>query len=98
MDLADEVLSTEGMVRYVERSPSQEFIIATETGLLNRLRHQYPTRCFYPASEHATCHHMQRNTLEKAFMSLVKMQYVVTVDPRIAQRALRPIERMLAVV
>ncbi|MBI4004134.1 MAG: quinolinate synthase NadA [Candidatus Omnitrophica bacterium] len=98
MDLADQVLSTEGMVRYVERSPAKEFIIATETGLLNRLCHQYPNRSFYPASEHATCHHMQRNTLEKAFMSLVKMQHVVTVKPEIAERAVRPIERMLAVV
>jgi len=98
MALADQVLSTEGMVRYVERSPAKEFIIATETGLLNRLRHQYPNRRFYPASEHATCHHMQRNTLEKAFMSLVKMQHVVTVDPQIAERAVRPIERMLEVV
>ena len=98
MDLADEVLSTEGMVRYVERSPAKEFIIATETGLLNRLRHQYPNRCFYPASEHATCHHMQRNTLDKAFMSLVKMQHVVSVEAHLAERAVRPIERMLAVV
>ncbi|MDP3702804.1 MAG: quinolinate synthase NadA [Candidatus Omnitrophota bacterium] len=98
MDLADQVLSTEGMVRYVERSPAKEFIIATETGLLNRLRHQHPEKSFYPASEHATCHHMQRNTLEKAFMSLVKMQHVVRVDPQLAERAVRPIERMLAVV
>jgi quinolinate synthase len=41
---------------------------------------------------------MQRNTLEKAFMSLVKMQYRVTVDPQIAVRAVKPIERMLAIV
>ena len=97
MDLADQVLSTEGMVRYVERSPAKEFIIATENGLLHRLRHQHPEKTFYPASEHATCHHMQRNTLEKAFMSLVKMQHVVTVDSQMAERAVRPIERMLAV-
>jgi quinolinate synthase len=38
---------------------------------------------------------MQRNTLEKAFLALVRMQYVVTVDPAIAERALRPIQRML---
>lgn len=97
MDLADQVLSTEGMVRYVERSPAKEFIIATENGLLHRLRQQHPEKAFYPASEHATCHHMQRNTLDKAFMSLVKMQHVVTVDPRMAERAVRPIERMLAI-
>src|SRR3990167_5485582 len=98
MHLADAVLSTEGMVRHVERSPAKEFIIATETGLLNRLTTQYPKKHFYPASEHASCHHMQRNTIEKAFMSLVKMQHVVTVPPKIAERAVRPIERMLEIV
>ena len=98
MDLADQVLSTEGMVQYVNRSPAKEFIIATETGLLHRLRTLHPDKTFYPASEHASCHHMQRNTLEKAFMSLVKRQYVVTVDPTIAKRAIKPIERMLAIV
>ena len=98
MHLADEILSTEGMVQHVKRSTKPEFIIATETGLLHRLRTQYPEKQFYPASEHATCHHMQRNTLDKAFMSLVKMQHVVTVDPRIAERALLPIQRMLDIV
>ena len=98
MDLADQILSTEGMVQYVNRSPATEFIIATETGLLNRLRTQYPEKTFFPASEHATCHHMQRNTLEKAFMSLVRMQHVVTVDQKIAERAVKPIERMLDIV
>ena len=98
MDLADEILSTEGMVQYVNRSPTKEFIIATETGLLHRLSTLHPEKRFYPASEHASCHHMQRNTLEKVFMSLVKMQYEVTVDPRIAERALKPIQRMLEIV
>ena len=95
MDLADQVLSTEGMVQYVNRSAAREFIIATENGLLHRLRTQYPEKRFYPASEHASCHHMQRNTLDKAFMSLVRMQHVVTVDPAIAARAVLPIQRML---
>ena len=98
MGLADQVLSTEGMVQYVSRSPAKEFIIATETGLLNRLHTQFPEKRFYPGSEHATCHHMQRNTLEKAFMSLVRMQHVVTVDPKIAERAILPIQRMLEIV
>ncbi len=95
MNLADAILSTEGMVQHVNRSPTKEFIIATETGLLNRLRTQHPEKRFFPASEHAACHHMRRNTLEKAFMSLVRMQHVVTVDPKIAERALVPIQRML---
>lgn len=98
MDLADEILSTEGMVRHVQRSPAKEFIIATETGLLNRLRAQHPEKAFYPASEHATCHHMQRNTLDKVFWSLMTMQHVVTVDPQVAARAILPIQRMLEIV
>ena len=97
MDLADAILSTEGIVQHVGRSPAKEFIIATETGLLNRLRTLHPEKRFYPASEHAGCHHMQRNTLEKAFMSLVTMQHVVTVDPAIAERAILPIRRMLEI-
>ena len=64
--------------------------------MLHRLRTQHPEKTFYPASEHATCHHMQRNTLEKVFWSLVKLQHKITVDPAIAKRALVPIERMLA--
>ncbi len=98
MHLADQVLSTEGMVQYVNRSSAKEFIIATETGLLHRMRTQYPEKNFFAASEHASCHHMQRNTLEKAFMSLVNMQHVVTVDPKIAERAIVPIQRMLEIV
>ena len=98
MHLADQVLSTEGMVQHVNRSAASEFIIATENGLLHRLRAQHPEKRFYPASEHATCHHMQRNTLDKAFMSLVKMQHVVSVDPAVAERAVKPIERMLEIV
>ena len=95
MHLADQVLSTEGMVQHVKASPKREFIIATENGLLHRLRTQFPEKSFYPGSEHASCHHMQRNTLDKAFMALVRMEPVVTVDPKIAARAVVPIQRML---
>ncbi len=98
MDLADQVLSTAGMVEHVKRSSAKEFIIATETGLLHRLQTQFPEKVFYPGSEHAGCHHMQRNTLEKAFMSLVTMEHVVTLDPKVAERAVKPIEQMLEIV
>ena len=96
MDLADRILSTDGMTQYVRQSPSQSFIVATENGILYRMRKENPGKTFIPASEHAGCHHMQRNTLEKVFRSLVRLEYQVTVDPEIAARALVPIERMLA--
>ena len=97
MDLADQILSTEGMVKYVRSSPAKTFIIATETGILYRMRQQNPEKTFIPASEQAACHYMQRNTLEKVLRSLITLQYRVTVDPAIATRALVPIERMLAI-
>lgn len=97
IDLADQILSTEGMVKYVRSSPAKTFIIATETGILYRMRQQNPEKTFIPASEQAACHYMQRNTLEKVLRSLITLQYQVSVDPAIAQRALVPIERMLAI-
>jgi len=97
IDLADQILSTEGMVKYVRSSPAKTFIIATETGILHRMRQQNPEKTFIPASEQAACHYMQRNTLEKVLRSLITLQYQITVDPAIAQRALVPIERMLAI-
>ncbi|HBQ38794.1 MAG TPA: quinolinate synthase [Candidatus Omnitrophica bacterium] len=96
MDLADQILSTEGMVTYVRSSPAKTFIIATENGILHRMRKDNPEKTFLPASEHASCHYMQRNTLDKLFWSLVRLQHRVTVDPAIAKRALIPIERMMA--
>ena len=96
MDLADKILSTDGMMRYVKESPAKSFIVATENGILYGMRKQNPEKTFIPASEHAGCHHMQRNTLEKVFHSLVHLEYEVKVDPQLAKRARLPIERMLS--
>lgn len=97
MHLADKVLSTEGMVKYVGESSAKEFIIATETGILHRMQKFYPDKTFYPASQQATCHHMKQNTLENTLQSLVHLQHEVKVDPKIAKRAIKPIERMLEI-
>ncbi len=96
MDLADQILSNDGMVRYVNQTPTREFIIATDNGILHRLRREHPEKTFYAASDHATCHHMQQNTLEKVLRSLVTLEYRIAVDPAIAQRAVIPLQRMMA--
>lgn len=95
MELADRILSTDGMMRYVKESPARSFIVATENGILYGMRKQNPEKSFIPASEHASCHHMQRNTLEKVFRSLVHLEYEVKVDLELTRRARLPIERML---
>ena len=98
MHLADKILSTEGMVRYVKDSPAKEFIIATETGILHRMRKDNPEKAFIPASPQAVCSYMKMNTLEKIVNSLEKLQYEVKVPAELAEKARLPIERMLAIV
>jgi len=97
MDLADQILSTDGMVEYAKKSKTREFIVATDNGILYRMRKENPEKTFLPASEHSLCHHMQRNTLEKVLRSLMTLEYEVTVPEEIAQRAFACIERMLAI-
>ena len=97
MDLADRILSTDGMVQHVQKSPAKTFIVATENGILYRMRRDNPGKTFLPASEQANCHHMQRNTLEKVLRSLVTMQYPVTVDAETARRAMVPLRRMMEI-
>lgn len=98
MHLADKVLSTEGMVQYVKESPAQEFIVATETGILHRMQRDNPQKHFIPASEQAVCSYMKMNTLEKMADALENMRYEVRVPEELARRASRCIDRMMEIV
>lgn len=95
--LADAVLSTSGMCRYVHTSPLSEFIVATETNLLHRLQLENPGKRCFPASEAATCPNMRRISVEQILWSLEDRQHVVCVPEEIRVRALRAVERMVAV-
>jgi len=93
--LADKVLSTEGICRYVKASEDMAFIIGTEIGILHRLKKENPGKLFYPVSERATCPNMKLTTLEKVLWSLEEMQYEVTVPPEIIAKAKRSLQIML---
>jgi quinolinate synthase len=93
--LADRVLSTEGMCRYVKESKTREFIIGTEIGILHRMRKENPEKVFYPASERATCPNMKLTTLEKVLWSLEEMGFEVTVPQDIMQKAKTCLQRMM---
>ena len=95
LEMADEVASTSGILRFCRTDAAREFIIATEIGILHRLRKENPGKTFYPASEVADCPNMKLATLEKMVWSLEDMEHEVTVPPSIAARARRAIERML---
>ncbi len=98
MQYADKVLSTEGMVKHVNASPAQEFIVATETGILHRMRKDNPEKRFYAGSEQSVCSFMKQNTLEKVVLSLENLQYPVRVPEELASRAKRCIDRMVEII
>ncbi len=95
VDLADHVASTSGIVRYCAESRAREFLVATEVGLLHRLRKENPDKAFYPASQVADCPDMKLTTLEKLAWCLEERSGRVQVPEEIAARARVPIERML---
>ena len=94
-ELADQLLSTGQMCTYAQESDEKEFIVATEMGLLYRLRNENPGKKFYAVSDRALCPNMKKIDLEKVLWSLEDMQYHITVPEEIANRARLSIERML---
>lgn len=92
---ADLVASTEQMVRAVAQSSGKEFIIATETGILHKMRRENPGKVFYAANDLAICPHMKMNDLERVQRSLETMKPEVKVPEAIRKRAWAPIQRML---
>lgn len=92
------VLSTEGMLRHAQASPAREFIVATETGILHRMKKYNPAKQFFPVSETAICQFMKLITLEKVLRSLREEVFEVKVPAALADKARKPIERMIAIV
>jgi quinolinate synthase len=91
------LLSTEGMVKHVESSPKTTFIVATEVGILHRMKQTAPGKTFIPANRAAVCHFMKKITLPKVLWSLETMEHRITVPPEIAARAKGAIDRMVAI-
>lgn len=101
--LADKVGSTAALLEYAKNSDAEEFIVATESGILHQMRKECPDKTFIPAPpDDATtcgcndCSFMKLNTLEKLYRCLRDGKPEITVDPDVAQAARRPIERMLS--
>jgi quinolinate synthase len=92
-----QILSTEGMIKRPALSPNDEFIVATEVGILHRLRRENPSRRFFAANDRAVCAYMKVTTLPKVRQSLLDMTHRITVPAPIAARARRAIERMIAI-
>ena len=91
------ILSTEGMMNEARVSKNNQFLIATEVGILSRMRQENPSKEFIPIKDDAICKYMKKITIEKVYNSLVNNVYEVKVPENIARKAIVPIERMLAI-
>jgi quinolinate synthase len=96
--LSDELLSTGQMLRYAKQSEAEQFIIATETGIIHTLKTQNPGKEFFPAADKAICPNMKRITLEKVLWSLQDLQYKVTVPPDVRIKAKQALDRMVEIL
>jgi quinolinate synthase len=94
-DLADNVLSTGQMVKEAPRTAVREIILATEPGIIHRLKKDSPGKEFYPARDGIYCVNMKKITLRKVYHALDRMAPRVKVPPGIAERARGAIEKMV---
>jgi quinolinate synthase len=92
-----QILSTEGMIRRPAQSDADTFIVATEVGILHRLRRENPTKRFIAANEQAVCAYMKVTTLPKVLHALETLTHRITVPADVADRARTAIERMVAI-
>lgn len=95
--LCDYALSTGGMLRHVQKSLKNEFIIATECGLIHRMKKENPNKHFYALSDDVLCPDMKKITLEDVLRCLETETYEVVLDPVLIERASHSINRMLAI-
>ncbi len=93
--LADVIVSTSGMLKYAKESGAEEFLVATETGMLYPLKKAYPQKQFYPVTDRALCPNMKRSTLEKVKLALENNIHQVELPETIIHRAQKSIQNMI---
>jgi len=97
-DLADAILSTGQMLKFVKGSPAQRFIVATEVGMLHPLKKARPDAEYIPAGLRGVCPNMKKITLEKVLASLASLQYPIDVPEQIRLRAEKSLRRMIEIL
>jgi len=91
------ILSTEGMMKHARASSTKQFLVATETGILYRMRKENPEKEFIPVKSDASCKYMKKITLGKVYDSLRQDVYEVKVPKHTAEKARLAIDRMLSI-
>ncbi len=97
LELADEIKSTSGMIKFAGESSKNKFIIGTETGILYPMSKAYPDKIFIPAEPNMVCADMKKTGLDDIVAALEEMKTVVKVPEEIAIKAKKAVERMLEI-
>ncbi len=97
IDLADEVLSTGGMVRFAKKTDKRTIIIGTEEGIIARLKRENPEKEFYSLGQRRICRDMKKTNLKDILCSLEEEIYEINLPEDIMRKAGLAMERMLAV-
>lgn len=95
--IADYVGSTTGIMKFAKENNNKQFIIATEKGVVDRLKRDYPEKEFILIKDSVICPNMKWNTLTDIYNALDREEHEITVDENMAQKALTCIDRMLEV-
>lgn len=98
IDLADEVLSTSGMLSFAKKSDKKRFLIGTEEGLIYRLKKENPGKEFYAAGTAKMCRNMKLTTLNDVYFSLKEERYTIELPEGIIESAQKALEAMLKYV
>jgi quinolinate synthase len=95
IEIADEVLSTSQMLKYVSQSENREFIVATEQGLLERMKREHPEKMFFPALRPKICSNMKKTSLRDIYDSLNEEKYEIVLDDSVSKKAFAALDKML---
>ena len=99
---SDFIGSTSKLLRFVQEDSANQFIVATETGIIHQMKKAAPEKEFIPAPpEDDTCScndcpHMKLNTMEKLYLCMKNKYPEIIMSEEIRKKALKPIERMLS--
>jgi quinolinate synthase len=101
LEKADFIGSTSKLLKFVQEDPNDEFIVATEPGILHQMKKFVPDKILIPAPPEANCNcnecpFMKLNTMEKLYLCMKNKSPEIRLDRQLMLRALKPIERMLA--
>ena len=95
IDLADEALSTGGMIKFAKSTDAKQIITGTELGMIYRLAKENPDKQFISVSEQAVCPMMKMHRLDNVLYAMEHMQHSIVIPEDIRRDAVKPIEKML---